>query len=70
VLVGMIDAHAANLNFIAFWRYSPDPENLTGVMFVIFPSPSRPRAAVVSRSSSRFTGNTNRQRDQMGFVEG
>ena len=37
VLVGIeLMLNAANLNFIAFWRYSPDPENLTGVMFVIF----------------------------------
>src|SRR5437016_13763677 len=28
--------NAANLNFIAFWRYSAHPEALTGVMFVIF----------------------------------
>ena len=28
--------NAANLNFIAFWRYGPHPEALTGVMFVIF----------------------------------
>ncbi len=28
--------NAANLNFIAFWRYGPRPEALTGVMFVIF----------------------------------
>jgi NADH:ubiquinone oxidoreductase subunit K len=28
--------NAANLNFIAFWRYGPKPEALTGVMFVIF----------------------------------
>jgi len=28
--------NAANLNFIAFWRYGPNPEALTGVMFVIF----------------------------------
>lgn len=27
---------AANLNFIAFWRFGPNPEALTGVMFVIF----------------------------------
>jgi len=37
VLVGIeLMLNAANLNFIAFWRYSPDPDNLTGVMFVIF----------------------------------
>ncbi|MSU21030.1 MAG: NADH-quinone oxidoreductase subunit NuoK [Pedosphaera sp.] len=28
--------NAANLNFIAFWRYGSRPEALTGVMFVIF----------------------------------
>ena len=28
--------NAANLNFIAFWRYGPHPEALTGIMFVLF----------------------------------
>lgn len=28
--------NAANLNFIAFWRFGANPEALTGVMFVIF----------------------------------
>jgi NADH-quinone oxidoreductase subunit K len=28
--------NAANLNFIAFWRFGPNPEALTGLMFVIF----------------------------------
>jgi NADH-quinone oxidoreductase subunit K len=28
--------NAANLNFIAFWRFSKNPEALTGIMFVIF----------------------------------
>ncbi|MBM3834233.1 MAG: NADH-quinone oxidoreductase subunit NuoK [Verrucomicrobia bacterium] len=28
--------NAANLNFIAFWRYSPKAEAVTGVMFVLF----------------------------------
>ena len=27
---------AANLNFIAFWRFGAHPELLTGVMFVMF----------------------------------
>jgi NADH:ubiquinone oxidoreductase subunit K len=27
---------AANLNFVAFWRYGPHPEALTGVIFVLF----------------------------------
>ena len=37
VLIGIeLMLNAANLNFIAFWRYSPHPEALTGIMFVIF----------------------------------
>ena len=37
VLAGIeLMLNAANLNFIAFWRYAPHPEILTGVIFVIF----------------------------------
>ena len=37
VLIGIeLMLNAANLNFIAFWRYGPNPEILTGVMFAIF----------------------------------
>ncbi len=37
VLVGIeLMLNAANLNFIAFWRYGPHSEALTGVLFVIF----------------------------------
>lgn len=37
VLIGIeLMLNAANLNFIAFWRYGPTPEALTGVMFAIF----------------------------------
>jgi NADH:ubiquinone oxidoreductase subunit K len=37
VLVGLeLMLNAANLNFIAFWRYGPQPEALAGVMFVLF----------------------------------
>lgn len=36
-LVGIeLMLNAANLNFIAFWRYGAHPEALTGVLFVIF----------------------------------
>jgi NADH-quinone oxidoreductase subunit K len=28
--------NAANLNFIAFWRFGPHPEKLMGLMFVLF----------------------------------
>ena len=37
VLIGVeLMLNAANLNFIAFWRYSANPEALQGVMFAIF----------------------------------
>jgi NADH-quinone oxidoreductase subunit K len=37
VLIGIeLMLNAANLNFLAFWRYGPTPEALTGVMFVLF----------------------------------
>lgn len=37
VLIGIeLMLNAANLNFIAFWRYGSHPEALTGVIFVIF----------------------------------
>jgi NADH:ubiquinone oxidoreductase subunit K len=37
VLLGIeLMLNAANLNFIAFWRYGPNPAALTGIVFVIF----------------------------------
>ena len=37
VLMGIeLMLNAANLNFIAFWRFSAHPEALAGLMFVIF----------------------------------
>lgn len=37
VLIGIeIMLNAANLNFIAFWRYGPTPAAMTGIMFAIF----------------------------------
>ena len=37
VLIGIeLMLNAANLNFIAFWRYGAHPEAITGMMFVIF----------------------------------
>lgn len=37
VLIGIeLMLNAANLNFIAFWRYGPNPAALTGVMFAVF----------------------------------
>jgi NADH-quinone oxidoreductase subunit K len=37
VLLGIeLMLNAANLNFIAFWRYGANPQALTGVMFVLF----------------------------------
>lgn len=37
VLVGIeLMLNAANLNFIAFWRFSEQPSALTGMLFVLF----------------------------------
>lgn len=37
VLVGIeLMLNAANLNFIAFWRFNPNSEQYTGMIFVIF----------------------------------
>jgi len=37
VLLGIeLMLNAANLNFIAFWRFGPAPEAGTGVLFVLF----------------------------------
>lgn len=37
VLAGIeLMLNAANLNFIALWRFGPNPQALTGFMFVIF----------------------------------
>ncbi|MEI6278691.1 MAG: NADH-quinone oxidoreductase subunit NuoK [Verrucomicrobiae bacterium] len=37
VLIGIeLMIGAANLNFIAFWRFSENPSDLAGVMFAIF----------------------------------
>jgi NADH-quinone oxidoreductase subunit K len=37
VLLGVeLMLNAANINFIAFWRYGPSPAPATGVLFVIF----------------------------------
>lgn len=37
VLMGIeLMLNAANLNFIAFWRFSPNAEPVAGIMFVLF----------------------------------
>ena len=37
VLLGVeLMLNAANLNFIAFWRFNPNPDAGTGVIFVLF----------------------------------
>jgi NADH-quinone oxidoreductase subunit K len=37
VLMGIeLMLSAANINFIAFWRYSAQAQNLSGVLFVLF----------------------------------
>ena len=37
VLIGIeLMLNAANLNFIAFWRFSENPETMTGLRFAVF----------------------------------
>lgn len=37
ILIGIeMMLSAANLNFVAFWRFGPSPQAPTGVMFAIF----------------------------------
>lgn len=37
VLIGVeLMLNAANLNFIAFWRYLPEPQAARGILFVLF----------------------------------
>lgn len=37
VLIGIeLMLNAANLNFVAFWRFRPEAENVTGLIFVLF----------------------------------
>jgi NADH-quinone oxidoreductase subunit K len=37
VLIGIeLMLNAANLNFIAFWRFSSNPAAMTGIVFVLF----------------------------------
>jgi NADH:ubiquinone oxidoreductase subunit K len=37
VLIGIeLMLNAANLNFIAFWRFGANPQVLTGIIFVLF----------------------------------
>lgn len=37
ILIGIeLMLNAANINFIAFWRFGPKDEMLTGLMFAIF----------------------------------
>ena len=64
MLIGIeLMLNAANLNFIAFWRYGPNPEVLTGMMFVIFSIGVAAAEAAVGLaliiSLYRHTKNTN-----------
>lgn len=37
ILIGIeLMLNAANLNFVAFWRYRADPEAFTGILFALF----------------------------------
>jgi NADH-quinone oxidoreductase subunit K len=63
VLIGIeLMLNAANLNFIAFWRFSEHPEALTGIMFVISDRCRCGGKRPASRSSSRSIGIKDDQR--------
>jgi len=73
VLIGIeLMLNAANLNFIAFWRYGPAPEALTGIMFTIFSiSVAAAEAAVglaIILAAYRHSRTTNL--DQMNSLKG
>jgi NADH:ubiquinone oxidoreductase subunit K len=73
VLIGIeLMLNAANLNFIAFWRYSPNPEALTGMVFVIFSIAVAAAEAAVGLaliiSLYRHTKTTNI--DEVNFMRG
>ena len=73
VLIGIeLMLNAANLNFIAFWRYGPNPSALTGIMFAIFSiSIAAAEAAVglgIILAVYRHTKNTDL--DQMNSLKG
>jgi NADH:ubiquinone oxidoreductase subunit K len=73
VLIGIeLMLNAANLNFIAFWRYSPNPEALTGLVFVIFSIGVAAAEAAVGLaliiSLYRHTKTTNI--DEVNFMRG
>jgi NADH:ubiquinone oxidoreductase subunit K len=73
VLIGIeLMLNAANLNFIAFWRYGPNPEALTGIMFVIFSIGVGAAEAAVGLaliiSLYRHTRTTNL--DEVNFMKG
>jgi NADH:ubiquinone oxidoreductase subunit K len=73
VLVGIeLMLNAANLNFIAFWRFGPHPEALTGFMFAIFSIAVAAAEAAVGLAiivaAYRHSKTTNL--DQMNFLKG
>jgi NADH-quinone oxidoreductase subunit K len=73
VLIGIeLMLNAANLNLIAFWRYGPHPEALTGMLFAIFSIAVAAAEAAVGLglviAIHRHTGTTNL--DQMNGMKG
>jgi NADH:ubiquinone oxidoreductase subunit K len=73
VLIGIeLMLNAANLNLIAFWRYGPHPEALTGMMFAIFSIAVAAAEAAVGLglviAIHRHTGTT--ELDKMNRMKG
>ena len=73
VLIGIeLMLNAANINFIAFWRFGPNPSALTGVIFALFSiSVAAAEAAVglaIILAAYRHSKTTDL--DQMNFLKG
>jgi NADH-quinone oxidoreductase subunit K len=73
VLIGIeLMLNAANLNFIAFWRYGPSPAALTGVMFALFSIAVAAAEAAVGLSIilSVYRHSRTTDLDQMNSMKG
>jgi NADH-quinone oxidoreductase subunit K len=73
VLIGIeLMLNAANLNFIAFWRYGPNPAALTGVLFTIFSIGVAAAEAAVGLAIilAAYRHSKTTDLDQMGSLKG
>jgi len=73
VLIGIeLMLNAANLNLIAFWRFGPHPEAMTGIMFTIFSISVAPAEAAVGLGIilAAYRHSRTTDLDQMNSLKG